>query len=110
MIVLPNTLKKRYVMNKKWLMVLMLGGIFTTGAVAQERVSQTKPSGEKMIAKIDTDGDGKISKDEADKAPKGKLKENFATIDTNKDSYLDKEEIKAYRKEKKAEKAAVKQQ
>ncbi|MES2487885.1 MAG: EF-hand domain-containing protein [Bacteroidota bacterium] len=90
-------------MNKKWLMVLMLGGIFTTGAVAQEKVSEKKPAGEKMIAKVDTDSDGKISKDEADKAPKGKLKENFAAIDTNKDNYLDKEEIKAYRKEKKAE-------
>jgi len=110
-------------MNKKWLMVLMLGGIFTTGAVAQEKVAtgkkvtserpvstDRKPFEEKLKPKTDADGDGKISKDEADKAPKGKLKENFATIDTNKDNYLDKEEMKAFRKKQKADKEALKQQ
>ena len=58
---------------------------------------------EGFFKKIDTDGDGKFSKAEVDAASKdnkrlSKLKENFAAIDTNKDSFLDKDELKAYRK------------
>ena len=94
-------------MNKKSLAAMLLIGLFSTaGAVAQEKTIGKKPDGEKMFAKIDIDKDGKISVAEADKAPQGKIKENFAAIDTNKDNFIDKEELKAYRKEKKAAKAA----
>jgi len=94
-------------MNKKWLMVIMLVSLFTTvQSFAQDKQERPKQDAEKMFAKLDTDGDGKISMAEAEKAQKGKLKENFATIDTNKDSYLDKEELKAYRDARKAKKKA----
>ncbi|MGQ2983673.1 EF-hand domain-containing protein [Flavobacterium sp.] len=92
-------------MKMKFLGLMMLAALFTTaGAVAQEKekVREGKGNGE-MFAKLDTDNDGKISLAEADKAPKGKLKENFAAIDTNKDSYLDKDELKAYREQKRKE-------
>jgi len=92
-------------MKMKFLGMMMLTALFTTaGAVAQEqeKVRERKGNGE-MFAKLDTDGDGKISLAEAEKAPKGKLKENFAAIDTNKDSYLDKDELKAYREQKRKE-------
>jgi len=93
-------------MNKKWLMVLMLASIFTTGqSFAQDKTGGKKPH-ENKFKELDTNGDGKLSLAEAEKSPKGKLKENFAAIDTNKDSYLDKEELKAYKKEKKAHKKA----
>lgn len=93
-------------MKMKFLGMMMLAALFTAaGATAQEKekVRDGKGKGE-MFAKLDTDGDGKISVAEAEKAPKGKLKENFAAIDTNKDSFLDKEELKAYREQKRKEK------
>jgi Ca2+-binding EF-hand superfamily protein len=96
-------------MNKNWLMIAMLAGLFTTAGFAQEKEGGLKRDPQEMFKKIDTDADGKISKEEAEKGPKGRLKENFTAIDTNKDSYLDKEELKAYRQEKKAARKTVKQ-
>jgi len=91
-------------MNKKWLIVIMLVSMFTTvQSFAQDKVKREKPDGQKMFAALDTDADGKISEAEADKAQRGKLKENFAEIDTNKDKFIDKEELKAYREKRKAE-------
>ena len=94
-------------MKSKVVMLLMAVGLFTTGAMAQEKPKKGDKAG--MLEKLDTDKDGKLSKAEVDASDKGSLKEKFAVIDTNKDLYLDKEELKAYRKEKKAEKAVKKQ-
>jgi len=92
-------------MNKKWLMVIMLVSMFTTvQTFAQDNEKKQKPDGGKMFAALDTDADGKISEAEAEKAQRGKLKENFAQIDTNKDKFIDKEELKAYREKRRAEK------
>ena len=94
-------------MNRKVVMMLMLAGMFTTGAFAQEKPK--KSDKESLMAKLDTNKDGKLSKTEVDASDKVKLKEKFTDVDTNKDSFLDKAELKAYKKEKKAEKAAKKQ-
>lgn len=92
-------------MKMKFLGMMMLIAAFTTGAMAQEKEKKHDGKGRgEMFAKLDTDGDGKLSLAEAEKAPKGKLKENFTAIDTNKDSYLDKNELKAYREQKRKEK------
>ncbi len=90
-------------MKMKFLGMMMLTALFTTaGATAQEKGKKHDGKGKgEMFAKLDTDSDGKISMAEAEKAPKGKLAENFTAIDTNKDSFLDKEELKAYREQKK---------
>jgi Ca2+-binding EF-hand superfamily protein len=42
------------------------------------------------LRRLDKDGDGKISKDEAE----GRLKENFGRLDKNGDGYLDREEMR----------------
>jgi collagen type III alpha len=47
------------------------------------------PSMSERMLQMDKDGDGKISKDEAPE----RMKENFDRWDTNKDGFIDKEEI-----------------
>lgn len=49
------------------------------------------PSG---AAKLDSDGDGRISQAEAAKSPR--LAQNFAQIDSNKDGYIVRSELRAY--------------
>lgn len=91
-------------MNKKWLMVIMLVSIFTTATTfAQDKKERPRPQPGKMFDALDTDADGKLSVAEVEKAQRGRLKEDFAVIDTNKDSYLDKEELKTYREKRKSE-------
>ena len=46
---------------------------------------------ETLLKQMDTNKDGKISREEA----KGKLAESFDKIDTNKDGYLDRKELRA---------------
>src|SRR5262249_17990389 len=46
---------------------------------------------ENLLKAMDADGDGKISRQEA----KGKLAEDFDKVDTNKDGYLDRKELRA---------------
>ena len=69
----------------------------------QPQQQQPQHDREGFFKKIDTDGDGKLSKTEVDAAAKdnqklSRLKDNFDAIDANKDSFIDKEELKAYRK------------
>ena len=58
---------------------------------------EMKAAREKMravhISKIDTDGDGRISRAEAAAHPK--LAQNFDRIDTNGDGFLSKDELRA---------------
>ena len=49
-----------------------------------------RPNPDEVISSLDTDKDGKISKEEA----KGPLLKNFARVDTNKDGYATLEELK----------------
>jgi Ca2+-binding EF-hand superfamily protein len=49
-----------------------------------------RPNPDEMFTKMDTNNDGKLSKEEA----QGPLKENFSKIDTNSDGYISKEELK----------------
>jgi len=98
-------------MIKKFFVVALLVTAFTTAktyAQEQQPQPQQKHHHEGIFQKLDTDKDGKISKAEADKQEKGRfsLKEKFDVIDANKDSFVDKEELKAYRKSQKEKRAA----
>ena len=46
-----------------------------------------------VFEKLDTNNDGKISKDEA----RGRIKENFDKIDADKDGFVSKEEAKKFK-------------
>ncbi len=84
--------------------------IFTAGALGDESKKPDKPADkpparpadppqrprptpeqmvDMILQRMDTNKDGKISKDEA----KDRIAENFAAIDTNKDGYLDRAEL-----------------
>ena len=78
-----------------------------------------KPSGEKVVKKLDTNEDGTVSKDEAEahhnkkleKADKHKNKnvyDEFSEIDTNSDGFLTAEELKAFKELKKKERDSKK--
>lgn len=55
-----------------------------------------RPNPGAMFKKIDTDGDGRLSREEVNAAPAKRLQHNFNEIDTNGDGYLSKEEMRAY--------------
>ncbi|GAA4111177.1 hypothetical protein GCM10022393_08690 [Aquimarina addita] len=86
-------------MKKNVKTLLAIGAMvfsFTTISAQEETTRDRKrPDPEKMIAKLDTDQDGKLSKEEAEAAEKGKLAERFDTIDTNSDGFLELEELAA---------------
>ncbi len=61
---------------------------------AEERPQRGRHGGR---AKLDTDGDQRVSRQEAAQRPR--LTEKFAAIDGNKDGYLSRDEMQAYRRE-----------
>lgn len=67
------------------------------GALAQAAFAQppTGPSPAEMVKRADTDGDGKVSRDEFIKARTAALEESFARMDTDGDGKLDVPEAEA---------------
>ena len=85
-------------MIKKSIITCMLVSSFATVSLyAQEKKDHPKRDPEALFKKLDTDGDGKISKDEADKSQHKMIKEHFSEIDTNSDGFISKEEFKAFK-------------
>ena len=67
-------------------------------AIAQQEKGHRPPPPEKVIERLDTDKDGKISKAEADKAERGRMKEHFDKIDSNGDGFIEAKELGDFHK------------
>ena len=85
-------------MKKLLLLTLAVSvGLASTVVLAQVAGQAAPQAGQsKMMSRMDTNGDGFISKDEAAKFPR--LAANFDQVDTNKDGKLSKDELAAWRK------------
>ena len=64
---------------------------------AEERPQRGRHGGKGARAKLDTDGDQRVSRQEASVRPQ--LAERFTAIDDNNDGYLTREELQSYRRE-----------
>jgi hypothetical protein len=64
---------------------------------AEERPQRGRHGRKEGPAKLDTDGDQRVSRQEAGARPQ--LAERFTAIDDNNDGYLTREELQSYRRE-----------
>lgn len=76
---------------------LLVSSFATASLYAQEKKDHPRRDPEELFKKLDTDADGKISKEEADKSEHKMIKEHFAEIDANSDGYISKDELKAFK-------------
>ncbi len=70
--------------------------LMTTSAFAQRGERREPPKPEELVKRLDTDKDGKISKAEAEVAPRGRLKEHFDKIDANEDGFIEAKELEDF--------------
>ncbi len=82
-------------MNQKPIQMLMIAIAVLGLAAGHASAAPGDATPQSRLHKIDSNGDGKISREEAAKFPR--LAKNFERIDTNKDGFLGKEEIHAQR-------------
>lgn len=86
-------------MKKQMLLVLVLASAgLSAGAYAQSATANTPAASAQRPMhgmRLDSNGDGMISRDEAASAPR--LADKFDQIDTNKDGKLSSDEMKAWR-------------
>lgn len=66
------------------------------GAQRGGQQQRERPDASKILAMLDTNNDNKISKEEASKAKRGKLSEDFDIIDLNEDGFLVLEELQSF--------------
>lgn len=77
---------------------LLVGTVTLTLALptlAQQSPAPQQPQRGGPMAQLDTNGDGKLSRDELKSRPR--LAQNFDKLDTNKDGYLSRDELRAAR-------------
>ena len=70
--------------------LLMIGQLSAQGKKDKRHGA---PNPERVMAHLDTSKDGLISQEEAKKAKRGRLSENFETVDGNSDGFLDIQEL-----------------
>ncbi|HJU72092.1 MAG TPA: hypothetical protein VJ603_09605 [Paucimonas sp.] len=82
---------------------MLAGALLGTGlAIAQSSIEEPQNKSPRYLASFneqlrsaDLDGDGALSKTEAEAAKMGRLLEHFDKLDTNKDGKLTRDEIRA---------------
>ena len=74
-------------MNKR-IIALLAASIFASGAVA----AGSAENSDKQFKEMDQNGDGKLSKEEANES----LQQQWSTADTNSDGAIDKSEFSAF--------------
>ena len=72
----------------------ILLGLGTLGHAALADEAENARHVEKAFARLDTDNDGKISREEASKGPR--LARHFDAIDADKDGFVTRAELKAF--------------
>lgn len=104
-------------MKKTILTVVALTTLATAGAYAQTPsktgTTTTAPAGQPSkkggdkdnFKEMDKNNDGKLSKAEVDGSNRKGFIKNFGAADTNADGYITKDELKAYKANRKATKA-----
>ncbi len=80
-------------------MLVVVFGVTTLSAQHGQRGHRL--SHEKVFYQLDKNDDGKISKAEAEQAPRKRLSENFDKLDANTDGYIEKSEFKKMREHRK---------
>ncbi|UPT66515.1 MAG: hypothetical protein M0D57_18980 [Sphingobacteriales bacterium JAD_PAG50586_3] len=76
-----------------------------TGAATTAPTSTAPKKDRDNFKEMDKDGDGKLSKAEVDGSDRKGFIKNFGTADTNADGFITKDELKAYKANRKATKA-----
>ncbi|RED42674.1 EF hand domain-containing protein [Winogradskyella eximia] len=67
-----------------------------------------KPNASEILKLLDINNDDKIDKDEAAKDKRGKISEDFDTIDANEDGFIDLEELEASLDSRKPKRVSIK--
>lgn len=94
-------MKKSNLKTAVMAVLLICFGVTFSSAQSEDRKERKKrPSFSNLVERMDENEDGKISKTEV----KGRLKENFSSIDTDEDGFISEEEFKAIAKERRREK------
>jgi Ca2+-binding EF-hand superfamily protein len=83
-------------MNRPFKFAIAISAALTAMTVIVATTAHAAPetAGKATRAAVDTDRDGRVSREEA--APRAKLAKNFDAIDTNKDGFLSREELRAW--------------
>jgi hypothetical protein len=81
---------KKTILKMLFSIVLILGTATSFAQPKGGQNGQKPPTPEETMTKMDTNKDGKLSKEEV----KGPLKDDFTKIDTDKDGFLSSEELK----------------
>jgi Ca2+-binding EF-hand superfamily protein len=80
--------------------LLIVFGMLTSNAQSKEHEHpKTPPTAKEILKQMDTNEDGKLSKEEV----KGPLKDDFSKIDTDEDGFISKKELEKAPKPKRRE-------
>ncbi len=74
---------------------------FNANAQNEQRERKGPPSADKIIEKLDTDKDGKLSLEEVKADDRKRMADNFDKIDSDGDGYITKEELEAMQEKRK---------